>query len=91
MDINEHPGFAETYAGIKRSFGDEWAKRFVLAAPLMIGDSLGPVYLAFMEGLLAHKEGRRRAEAEAWATCQRFMQELASSLVVEAEALLATH
>ena len=90
MDINAHPEFAETYAGIKRAFGAEWAKRFVLTAPLMINDTKGPMYQAFLRGLTAHARGAHEAEARAWATCQGLLRDLAASLVTEAEALLAT-
>lgn len=90
MDVNQHPEFAETYAGIRRSFGPAWAKRFVLAAPLMVGDPTGPVYRAFVEGLAAHTEGAHRAEAEAWERCQALIREMAASLVAEAEAILQT-
>lgn len=88
MDITTHPAFAETYAGIKRSFGELWARRFVLAAPLMFGDATGPIYQAFLEGLAAHSEGARHAETTAWLRCEELMDDLASSLVTEAEALL---
>ena len=90
MDVNQHPEFAETYAGIRRSFGEAWAKRFVLAAPLMVGDPTGPVYRAFLDGLAAHNEGAHRAEAEAWERCQALIRDMAASLVDEAEALLRT-
>ena len=88
MDITEQAGFATTHAGIRRSFGDDWASRFLLAAPLMVGDASGPLYRAFLEGLEAHMALATEAEEHAWATCQVLMQELAESLVSEAEALL---
>lgn len=90
MDITDHPEFAETYAGIKRSFGAEWAARFVLAAPVMVGDPSSPVYRAFLRGLEAHSAGAPAVEDEAWATCLVLLDQLAGSLVDEAEALLAS-
>ena len=89
MDITQQPGFAETHAGIRRSFGDAWADRFSLAAPLMFGDPASPLYRAFLEGLEAHVVGTRESEDRAWDACQALMQEVADSLVAEAEALLA--
>lgn len=89
MDITQQPGFAETHAGIRRSFGETWAGRFVLAAPLMVGDPTSPLYRAFLEGLEAHVRGADEAEAAAWDTCQELMADLARSVVAEAEALLA--
>ncbi|MBX9245542.1 hypothetical protein ICW40_12090 [Actinotalea ferrariae] len=88
MDITQQPGFADTHAGIRRSFGDEWAGRFVLAAPLMFGDPTSPLYRAFLEGLEAHVRGASDVEEEAWDSCQALMQDVADSLVAEAEALL---
>lgn len=89
MDITQQPGFAETHAGIRRSFGDEWAGRFVLAAPLMLGDPTSPLYRAFLEGLEAHVLGAHDTEARAWGVCQALIEDVAASLVAEAEALLA--
>lgn len=88
MDITQQPGFAETHAGIRRSFGDAWAERFSLAAPLMIGDATSPLYRAFLEGLEAHVLGAAESEARAWDRCQALMAEVAASVVAEAEALL---
>ena len=89
MDVNESPEFLELYAGIRKRFGSEWAKRFVLVAPLLMCDSTGPVYGAFLDGLRAHSTGAKDAEARAWATCQGLVRDLGSSLVREAESLLA--
>lgn len=89
MDITQQPGFTETHAGIRRSFGDAWAERFSLAAPLMVGDPASPLYRAFLEGLEAHMAGAREVEDRAWDSCQELMRDLAASLVAEAEALLA--
>ncbi|MCL3861592.1 hypothetical protein [Actinotalea sp. K2] len=86
--MNQHPEFVETFDCIQRSFGAEWAKRFVLTAPLMIDDPEGAMCVAFERGLMAYAEGRRDMEIQAWATCQRLLRELAASLVAEAEALL---
>lgn len=88
MDINLHPDFLETYAGIKRSFGEQWAARFVLAAPLMVGDPSGLLSRAFLAGLNAHKDGDRPGEVEAWRRCQDLLAGFEASVVAEAEALL---
>lgn len=88
MDITLHPDFAETHAGIQRSFGEQWAARFVLAAPLMVGDPASPLSQAFLAGLTAHKDGDRTTEDAAWTRCQEVLAELSASVVAEAEALL---
>jgi hypothetical protein len=88
MDVNTHPEFAPTYAGIRRQYGDAWAKRFVLTAPLLLGDPKGPVFRAFRSGLAAHAAGDALGEDRAWATCRALMSELAASLVAEAERFL---
>ncbi|MCU1431001.1 MAG: hypothetical protein JWP95_106, partial [Actinotalea sp.] len=90
MDVNDCAEFPEIYAGIRRAYGVEWAKRFVLVAPLMLDDATGPVHAAFVAGLRAHRAGASRAEEQAWATCQAHVRWLASSLVAEAEAILVS-
>ena len=89
MDITQHPQFADTYVGIRRSFGEEWAGRFVVAAPLMHGDPGSPLYASFLAGLEAHSAGRAEDSLAAWTRCRELMDDLATSLVAEAEALLA--
>jgi hypothetical protein len=90
MDVNENPEFPELYAGIKRRFGPEWAKRFVMLAPLLIDDPDGPVYRAFLDGLRSHSAGARTSEARAWARCQSLVRDLGASLVAEAESILTS-
>ena len=90
MDVNDCAEFPEIYAGIRRTYGAEWAKRFVLVAPLLLDDPTGPVHSAFVAGLRANRIGARRAEAEAWASCQAYVRLLAASLVAAAEAILVS-
>ena len=89
MDISQHPDFADTLTAVERSFGADWARRFVLTAPLMIGDRTSPLYRAFLDGLAAHTKGDPAGEDAAWARCESLMADLAVSLVAEAEALLS--
>jgi hypothetical protein len=89
VDVRAQPGYDDTLAGIRRSFGEAWAERFVLAAPLMYGDPQGELYQAFLRGLQAASLGIAETEAESWAMCEAVMASLATSLVTEAEAFLS--
>ncbi|GIG30360.1 hypothetical protein [Cellulomonas marina] len=91
MDVNTHPDFVRTYADIKSRFGEDWAKRYVLVAPLITDDPHSALRRAFLKGLAAHAAAQPRLEAHWWATCERMLGDLAGSLVAEAEALLAPH
>lgn len=89
MDVNAHPDFAESYAIIRARHGAQWAKRFVLTAPLMLDDPHSQVRRAFLEALAAHGRGDHARAELVWATCQWLVRDLAERVVDEAEALLS--